>query len=139
MIELYRAEGNVRLLHTSLNARRLLVVRLQLSNSGETTSKNGKYLPLSAPNAARNVKASTRSYHHPSSRCSSCEVCLSLISSSNQTDRSLFLLVLLTPLSFIPGLALCVLSSIRSLTLARTLHQPVSLCYISSSLRESLD
>jgi len=34
--------------------------------------------------------------------------------------------VLLTPLSFIPGLALCVLSSIRSLTLARTLHQPVS-------------
>ncbi|GAA5961832.1 hypothetical protein JCM3765_004088 [Sporobolomyces pararoseus] len=37
--------------------------------------------------------------------------------------RMLVLRVLLTPLSFIPGLALCVMSSIRSLTLARQLHQ----------------
>lgn len=38
--------------------------------------------------------------------------------------RMIVLRVLLTPLSFIPGLALCVLSSIRSLTLARQLHEP---------------
>ncbi|GAA5913927.1 uncharacterized protein JCM6883_000120 [Sporobolomyces salmoneus] len=38
--------------------------------------------------------------------------------------RMLVLRVLLTPLSFIPGLALCVMSSIRALTLARTLHEP---------------
>lgn len=35
-------------------------------------------------------------------------------------------LVLLTPLSFIPGLALVVMSAIRCLTLARLLHKPVS-------------
>ncbi|GAA6013052.1 hypothetical protein JCM11491_000953 [Sporobolomyces phaffii] len=38
--------------------------------------------------------------------------------------RMLVLRVLLTPLSFVPGLALCVMSSIRSLTLARQLHEP---------------
>ncbi|GAA5929672.1 uncharacterized protein JCM15063_004216 [Sporobolomyces koalae] len=38
--------------------------------------------------------------------------------------RMFVLRVLLTPLSFVPGLALCVMSSIRSLTLARQLHEP---------------
>ncbi|GAA5874891.1 hypothetical protein JCM16303_004935 [Sporobolomyces ruberrimus] len=38
--------------------------------------------------------------------------------------RMVVLRVLLTPLSFIPGLSLCVMSSIRSLTLARQLHEP---------------
>lgn len=33
--------------------------------------------------------------------------------------------VLLTPLSFIPGLSLCVMSAIRSLTLGRSLHRSV--------------
>lgn len=33
--------------------------------------------------------------------------------------------VLLTPLSFVPGLSLCVLSAIRSLTLGRSLHRSV--------------
>lgn len=35
-------------------------------------------------------------------------------------------IVLLTPLSFIPGLALVVISALRCLTLARSLHNPVS-------------
>ncbi|GAA6060717.1 hypothetical protein JCM10212_003338 [Sporobolomyces blumeae] len=38
--------------------------------------------------------------------------------------RIIVLRVLLTPLSFVPGLSLCVMSSIRSLTLARSLHKP---------------
>ncbi|GAA5888528.1 hypothetical protein JCM5296_001058 [Sporobolomyces johnsonii] len=38
--------------------------------------------------------------------------------------RIVLLRVLLTPLSFIPGLSLCVMSAIRSLTLARHLHKP---------------
>lgn len=40
--------------------------------------------------------------------------------------RMVVLKLLLTPLSFIPGLALVVTSAIRCLTLARMLHQPVS-------------
>ncbi|BGP38870.1 hypothetical protein JCM10449v2_002808 [Rhodotorula kratochvilovae] len=38
--------------------------------------------------------------------------------------RIILLKVLLTPLSFIPGLSLCVMSAIRSLTLGRSLHRP---------------
>ncbi|CEQ41394.1 SPOSA6832_03125 [Sporobolomyces salmonicolor] len=38
--------------------------------------------------------------------------------------RIVLLRVLLTPLSFIPGLSLCVISALRSLTLARYLHKP---------------
>ncbi|GAA5975380.1 hypothetical protein JCM10908_005144 [Rhodotorula pacifica] len=43
---------------------------------------------------------------------------------SSPLVRMLLLKVLLTPLSFIPGLSLCILSSIRALTLGRYLHKP---------------
>ncbi|BGP54617.1 hypothetical protein JCM8202v2_002204 [Rhodotorula sphaerocarpa] len=39
--------------------------------------------------------------------------------------RMILLKVLLTPLSFVPGLSLCILSSIRALTLGRSLHKPL--------------
>ncbi|BGO96901.1 hypothetical protein NBRC10513v2_002616 [Rhodotorula toruloides] len=42
---------------------------------------------------------------------------------SSPLVRIVLLRVLLTPLSFIPGLALCVLSAIRSLTMGRLLHR----------------
>ncbi|POY76896.1 hypothetical protein BMF94_0149 [Rhodotorula taiwanensis] len=44
---------------------------------------------------------------------------------SSPVVRLLLLKVLLTPLSFIPGLSLCILSSIRALTLGRYLHKPL--------------
>ncbi|GAA5882677.1 hypothetical protein JCM3774_002809 [Rhodotorula dairenensis] len=43
---------------------------------------------------------------------------------SSPIVRMLLFKVLLTPLSFIPGLSLCILSSIRALTLGRYLHKP---------------
>ncbi|KWU41930.1 hypothetical protein RHOSPDRAFT_22049 [Rhodotorula sp. JG-1b] len=46
---------------------------------------------------------------------------------SSPLVRMLLLKVLLTPLSFIPGLSLCILSSIRALTLGRHLHKPLTL------------
>ncbi|TNY24626.1 hypothetical protein DMC30DRAFT_413230 [Rhodotorula diobovata] len=42
---------------------------------------------------------------------------------SSPLVRMVLLKVLLTPLSFVPGLSLCVLSAIRSLTLGRSLHR----------------
>lgn len=43
--------------------------------------------------------------------------------------------VLLTPLSFIPGLALVVLSAIRSLTMGRLLHRSVRFLLLYGSAR----
>ncbi|GJN87655.1 hypothetical protein Rhopal_000610-T1 [Rhodotorula paludigena] len=44
---------------------------------------------------------------------------------SSPLVRTVLLKVLLTPLSFVPGLSLCVISAIRALTLGRSLHRPV--------------
>ena len=106
------------------------LARPQPPTSGNPTPRSGACRPSSAPSAQARSSRSTCACRARSCASSSCEVRPACSPSPwlvarPLTTHSSRLAVLLTPLSFIPGLSLAVMSAIRSLTLGRSLHRTV--------------